>query len=213
MELKQRFSVQHDVETVWKALSDAPFAVQCLPGATLEPSDDNVNYKGKMKVKLGPLSAAFAGDAVVERDESTKTGTVNWTGVDTRSNSRTKATMVYRVLPEEKERCATVDITADVALTGALAQFGRGGIIQDVANRLTAIFADNLQHRLNESANPSPAAEGGSVNAGDSHSAPIKERKTKSQELQALPLLWSLLRGRLASGLRRIANWVDGRQT
>lgn len=204
MELKQQFTITHDVQDVWRALSDVSFAVGCLPGAELDPSEDGVHYRGRMKVKLGPLSAAFAGDAQVERDEEARLGTVHWTGVDSRSNSRAKATMNYRVSAAENPAHARVDITADVALTGALAQFGRSGIIQDVANRLTAIFADNLQQSLGQRMLGAAAAGGEGEPAVPGQEA---ARPAQAAQLRALPLLWSVLRGRLAALLRR---WADG---
>jgi len=200
MEIKQRFTVQHPPEAVWDALADAPFAVQCLPGAELDESTDGRHYKGRMRVKLGPLSAAFAGDAVVDRDPQARTGTVEWTGVDSRSNSRAKARMVYTVSPDGAG--AAVDIVADIALTGALAQFGRSGIVQDVASRLTAVFAQHLQQRLAQT-----AAGDGAPAAGAQAAAPAP---APVQELRALPLLMGILRGRLASMLRRWADRLDG---
>jgi len=202
MEIKQRFTVQHSPQAVWDALADAPFAVQCLPGAELDESVDGRHYKGRMRVKLGPLSAAFAGDAVVDRDPQARTGTVEWTGVDSRSNSRAKARMVYTVGPDGEAGTA-VEITADIALTGALAQFGRSGIVQDVASRLTAVFAQNLQQRL------SHAAEAGDATATGANAAPPA---APAQELRALPLLTGILRSRLAATLRRWADWLDGRR-
>jgi carbon monoxide dehydrogenase subunit G len=202
MDIKQRFIVQHPPAVVWDALADAPFAVQCLPGAELDGSSDGRHYKGRMRVKLGPLSAAFSGDAVVDRDVAGKTGVVEWTGVDSRSNSRAKARMVYVVLPENGGKATAVQIEADIALTGALAQFGRSSIVNDVAARLTAIFAENLQNRLN--ATTAAAVEGTSPSSTARPAEPFK-----SAELRPMDLLLGVLRGRMAARLRRWADRLD----
>jgi carbon-monoxide dehydrogenase small subunit len=201
MEIKQRFRVRHQADTVWNALADAPFAIQCLPGAELDDSPDGKHYKGRMKVKLGPLSAAFSGEAVVERAPQTRTGTVEWSGVDGRSNSRAKARMVYAVQPSDDDS-SEVHIEADIVLTGALAQFARGNIVQDVAARLTAVFAENLQNRLNAcaSATSAPPEDGRPAPAP----APLQ-----SAELRPMALIWGVLRVRMAARLRRWADRLD----
>ena len=54
-----------------------------------------------------------------------------------------------------------VDVETDFTLTGRLARFGRGGMIQDVSNRLLRDFAECLQRTLEDGgaeAAPAPAA-------------------------------------------------------
>lgn len=204
MEIKQSFSVQHSPEIVWDALADAPFAVRCLPGAELDESSDGRNYKGRMRVKLGPLSAAFSGDAVVERDVANKVGTVEWTGVDSRSNSRAKARMTYMVLSENEGRAASVQVNADIALTGALAQFGRSSIVNDVATHLTAVFAENLQNSLNASAEDKSMVQESGTAAKTRPAQPFK-----GAELRPMQLIMSVIRSRIATRLRRWADWFD----
>jgi carbon monoxide dehydrogenase subunit G len=226
MEIKQRFIVRHSPAVVWDALADAPFAVQCLPGAELDDSGDGRHYKGRMRVKLGPLAAAFAGDATVDRDAAAQTGTVEWVGVDSRSNSRAKAHMTYAVLPEGDAGAATaVQIDADIALTGALAQFGRSSIVQEVAGRLTAIFAENLQARLNATVAPAQApmpaaigsgpfdASGFAATAGPGPApAPLTAAPPfQAADLRPLDLLLGVFRARLAARLRRWAHRLDPR--
>jgi carbon monoxide dehydrogenase subunit G len=219
MEIKQRFIVQHAPRRVWDALADAPFAVQCLPGAELdEASPDGRSYTGRMRVKLGPLSAAFAGDAVVDRDAAAQTGTIEWTGIDGRSNSRAKAHMVYTVRPEEGGAAAAVEIVAEIGLSGALAQFGRSGIVNDVAARLTRMFADNLQTRLNavpvaaEDA-AGPAASATAPDEGVQPAPPpvsaLPRDDFKAAELRPMQLFWSIMASRLARRLRRWADRLD----
>jgi hypothetical protein len=128
---------------------------------------------------------------------------VEWTGVDSRSNSRAKARMTYAVLPEGSNATA-VQIAADIALTGALAQFSRSGIVNDVANRLTAIFAENLQNRLNATVAPSAPADGAAPSAATRPAEPFK-----SAELRPMDLLLGVLRSRMATRLRRWADRLD----
>jgi carbon-monoxide dehydrogenase small subunit len=95
-------------------------------------------------------------------------------------------------LHEEKSGAATrVELAIDYTLTGTLAQFGRSGIVQDIAKRMTAAFAANLEARLNETRDGVPSAT----------------HERRAPELNAGVLffsaLWMRIRGRVRSLFRR----------
>jgi carbon monoxide dehydrogenase subunit G len=192
MDIRQRFIVEHPVETVWRSLSDIPLVVSCLPGAELTEQIDDARYKGRMRIKLGPIAAAFAGEAMVTRDDAAHTGTVEGSGADGKSGSRAKARMSYRLLPEQGGSATAVEMEADIALTGALAQFGRSAIINDIAARLTEDFARTLQGRLKELA------------AGERGNAAPASPPSEPQAIDAGNLLLSALRRRIFAFLRRL---------
>ena len=73
---------------------------------------------------------------------------------DARSSSTTRGVISYRLLPAADGQSTEVAMTIGYTLTGMLAQFGRAGIVQDVAARLTAAFAQNLEARLGGKAPP-----------------------------------------------------------
>jgi aerobic carbon-monoxide dehydrogenase small subunit len=104
--------------------------------------------KGKMSVKLGPISAGFAGSAVIERDDAAHRGVIRGAGSDRGTGSRTKGEVTYRLEPERDGQQTRVVLSVDYSLQGALAQFSRSGIAQDLARRLVADFAANLNARL-----------------------------------------------------------------
>ena len=70
MKITQKFRVDQPLSVVWDALDDVSLVAQCLPGAELTDAGDGRTYKGKMKVKLGPISASFSGKATVDGDEA-----------------------------------------------------------------------------------------------------------------------------------------------
>jgi carbon-monoxide dehydrogenase small subunit len=107
-------------------------------------------------VKLGPISAEFRGVAQIERDERTHSGRIQGAGSDARSNSATRGDLRYRLAALD-ERSTRVDVTIGYRLTGMLAQFGRPGLVQDLAARLTAAFAENVEARLSGRAQPAPS--------------------------------------------------------
>ena len=122
----------------------------CLPGASVlgTPTADHVEIK--LRIKVGPIVAEFEGSADVVRDPQNCSGTIRGSARDIRSSSATRGEIRY-VLLEEKGGAATrVDVDVGFTLTGALAQFSRSSIVQDIAKRMTAAFAQNLEARLNQ---------------------------------------------------------------
>jgi carbon monoxide dehydrogenase subunit G len=148
MKISQKFQVNQAPPLVWDALADVALVAECLPGAELTEANDGRTYKGTMKIKVGPITASFAGKAIVERDEQNFSGTVEGSGADSGSSSRAKATMRYALTPLEGGMVTEVAIEADIVLSGSLAQFGRSDIINDISARLTDAFVSNLQTRL-----------------------------------------------------------------
>ncbi|UGY05003.1 xanthine dehydrogenase family Fe-S subunit [Bradyrhizobium quebecense] len=144
----QSFTVGHPVDDVWNFFSDIGAVAACLPGASLagEPVDGHVD--GQIKIKVGPISAEFQGIADVTRDDATRTGTIVGAGKDKRSNSSTRGLIGYAVKPGDVENQTRVDLSIGFTLSGALAQFSRSGLIQDVAGRIIAVFVQNLETRL-----------------------------------------------------------------
>ena len=148
MIISQKFQVKRPLSVVWEALADVTLVAECLPGAELTEADDGRNYKGKMKIKVGPINAVFLGNAIVQRDRANMSGTVEGSGADTGSGSRAKASMRYALTPVEGGSATEVAVESDIQLSGALAQFGRSDIINDISQRLIDAFAENLQARL-----------------------------------------------------------------
>jgi carbon-monoxide dehydrogenase small subunit len=144
----QSFVVAHPVDVVWDFFGNVAGVASCLPGASLagEPVDGHV--EGQMKVKVGPISAEFQGVADITRDEATRTGTIMGSGKDKRSNSATRGLVGYAVKQGDNPNETRVDVSIGFTLTGALAQFSRSGLVQDVAGRLIAMFVRNLEAKL-----------------------------------------------------------------
>jgi carbon monoxide dehydrogenase subunit G len=146
MKITREFTVARPVETVWAFFQDVPEVAQCLPGAQLMSDDGGGNYTGKVSVKLGPLSATFDGKAQVSSDQATRSGTINGKGTDRRGGSRGSVKVLYTLEPDGLN--TAVDIDADVTLAGAAAQFGRGGLITEMSNRLIGEFVGCVEGKL-----------------------------------------------------------------
>jgi carbon-monoxide dehydrogenase small subunit len=161
----QSFTVRFPREQVWDMFGRVVEVASCLPGASLigEPASDHI--KGQIRVAVGPITAEFRGEARIERDFSTYSGRIAGAGSDTRSSSTTRGMISYRLLPAGDGQSTEVAMTIGYTLTGMLAQFGRSGIVKDVAARLIAAFAQNLEARLAGKAGADLPATGASLNA------------------------------------------------
>jgi carbon monoxide dehydrogenase subunit G len=163
VKLHNEFTVPVPVERAWDVLLDLERVAPCLPGATITGHDDDGTYHGEFKVKLGPTTAAYRGTIkITDSDESTHTATLAAKGSDKRGQGGATATIVNRVADEDGVTRVYAD--TDFAITGRLARFGRGGMIQDISNKLLENFATCLATRLAEG---DGAATGGEVAAGE----------------------------------------------
>lgn len=167
--LRESFTVDYPRERVWAYFARLGEVATCLPGTSVlgTPTEDRVEIR--MRVRAGPIVAVFEGAADVARDAAAYTGIIRGAAHDTRSRSATRGEIRY-ILREEKAGAATrVDMELAFVLTGPLAQFSRSALLRDIARRMTAAFAHNLQARLAgeldamHARTPSAAAE---LNAG-----------------------------------------------
>jgi carbon monoxide dehydrogenase subunit G len=148
MKLEQSFEVAAPLERVWTALIDVERVAPCLPGAAVTGRNDDGSYTGEFKVKIGPTSAAYTGRLHMENvDVAGHTATMLAAGTDKRGQGGAKATIVSTVTPAGDGE-TTVAVSTDYHITGRLARFGRGGMIEEISAKLLGEFAKNLQAML-----------------------------------------------------------------
>ncbi|HLN17128.1 MAG TPA: SRPBCC family protein [Acidimicrobiales bacterium] len=148
MRLENRFNVAAPVDEAWKVLLDAERVAQCMPGATLD-SVDGDEFKGRVKVKVGPIVVTYQGTArFTELDEASHKAVIDASGKEARGSGTAKATVTTQLLDMEDH--TEVTVLTDLNITGRPAQFGRG-VIADVATKLTERFAENLFDELSPS--------------------------------------------------------------
>lgn len=147
MRFEQRFTLPFPATAVWSAMRDAHLVTACLPGAEIVEDRGGDEYLARFRVKLGPFAAAFDGELSIVADDEAMTGAASGRGVDGRSSSRARGALAYRVAATP-DGAAEVVVDADIALAGALAQFDKAGVLQQIAKRLTAQFVGNLEGRL-----------------------------------------------------------------
>lgn len=197
MEIRNTFEVPLPPDEAWKVLLDIPGITDCVPGAELTEEVDDKTYKGRITVKLGPIKLLFNGTARFEEiDDSAHSAVVKAQGSDAKGRGAANATVRFGLSPSQQG--STVDVATDVALSGMVAQYGRGaGIIQGLATQLVDEFSTALRAKLAKSADgdsrPTPTEA--------DHTAPTKEAaepraaKPISGFRLVLKALWNAISG------------------
>ena len=158
MEFDNSFEVPLPPAEAWKVLLDIERIAPCMPGAELTQVVDQNTYKGKIGVRLGPVALTFAGLVKFEHvDAATYTARVTAQGTDAKGRGGANAASVFQIEPAAGG--SKVLVHTDLALSGAVAQYGRGvGIIQLTAAQLMNQFATRLKDKLAQDAVAAPSA-------------------------------------------------------
>jgi uncharacterized protein len=178
-----------------------------VPGAELSEVVDPNTFKGKVKIKVGPVTVAYAGTArITDRDEAARTATLEGEGRETTGpgNARAKANM--RV--EASGAGSTVTVSTDFTVAGRVAQFGRG-LMEDVSKSLVAQMAACIKSQLETAEQPpAPPAEASAAPSDPSSATPPAQPPAptpvqyEAKPVNALGLMWTVLVARL----RRLFN-------
>jgi uncharacterized protein len=156
--LENSFEVPAPIDQVWEFMLDVPRVAPCMPGCELTEVVDDRTWKGKVNVKLGPVSLSYAGKAVMlERDDAAHRVVLKADGTETKGKG-TASARVTSHMEAGADGSTRVLIETDLTLSGAVAQFGRG-MIGDISQRLTNQFADNLKEQMADPGNGGPAEQ------------------------------------------------------
>ncbi len=156
MKLENSFEVPAPPEQAWALLMDVPRIIPCMPGAKLDETVDDANWKATMAVKLGPISLSFKTDVKREEvDEAARRATLSAKAREARGRGNASATIESSLTPQDGG--TRVDIVTDLQLAGAVAQYGRG-LVEDVSSQLVGQFASCLKAQLAASPEEATAA-------------------------------------------------------
>ena len=154
MEIENEFTVRAPVDQLWAYLLDVERIAPCMPGAELTETIDEKTWKGKVDMKLGPISLAFAGTvAMEERDDQAHRVVLHAKGMEAKGKGAANAVVTSWLEPGSED--TTVKMRAEIQLTGSVAQLSRG-LLPEVSKRLTQQFADCLQETIEAEEVPAP---------------------------------------------------------
>lgn len=210
MQLTNSVPVKASPDEVFALLNDVERVASCMPGAALDGRDEDA-WQGSVKIKVGPISAAYAGTVrFLEVDPEGRRLRVQARGADTHGSGDAEAEVALEVLAAAEG--ALLKISTDLVIRGKIAQFGKGAIAT-VSDRILQQFARNLGSLLDQDRTPSPP--------GLSSAAPRPTRSAHpaapaEAELDGLSLLlgpaaakYGVVAGAFAFGL--FEGWLLGR--
>lgn len=167
MLIKDTFEVASPVDKVWAFFGDIPQVAACLSGTELTQDLGGGAYLGTVAIRMGPVRMAFDGTATVtERNDAVKRMVIDASGADAKGRGQAAMALTASLVPVPLGTRA--EMSMDLQLSGAAAQYGRG-MVSDVTAILMRDFAANMQRRLaaiDRGASPEDAAQGRRQAAG-----------------------------------------------
>ena len=164
MKLANELTVPAPIEEAWAVMLDVERVAPCLPGASIDSTEGD-EYRGTMKIKLGPISSSFQGTLRIEEaDEAAHRAVLSARARDSRGQGTAAATITSTMSPAEGGG-THVAVETELRVTGPAASFGRG-VMQDVSAKLMGQFADCLAAEMGRKADVGAAAPGATAAEG-----------------------------------------------
>ena len=217
VKLDKRYPVQASVAQAWTVLCDIRATAACMPGAQITEQIDDTHFKGTVKTKIGPAAMLFNGEIELQgRDAEQRELRLQAKGADKAGSSATMA-LTARVEAGDSADACTLVGTATVVVSGKLAQFG-SRLLVPVSDALLAQFADNFQ--TSAQAVPAPGTPAAALTTAIASESTVTLQiqdgqapgalvaaptKAPVQELNALKLVWIVIRNWFAGLFRRKA--------
>jgi len=172
MEFDNSFEVPLPPGEAFRVLLDIRRIAPCMPGAELTDMVDDRTYKGRLGVRLGPVALTFAGTVSFEEiDDVNRTARATAHAADAKGRGAATAVATFAVEPAGSG--TKVKVHTDLALSGAVAQYGRGvGIIKLTAEQIVAQFAGNLKAQLARAEAAAPGSRDAPEVSGTREPAP-----------------------------------------
>lgn len=158
MDMSGEYRIPASRQTVWEALNDPEILKKTIPGCeSLTKTGDN-EMAAKVKSKVGPVSATFAGTVTLTDLNAPESYTINGEGSGGVAGFAKGGARVS--LAEDGPSTTILRYTAHADVGGKIAQIG-SRLIQGAAKKTADDFFGNLTALLTSHAEaaPSPAAE------------------------------------------------------
>jgi carbon monoxide dehydrogenase subunit G len=205
MKITNSFTVATPLEQTWATIVDVQRTANCLPGASVEATDEAGVFAGRMRVKLGAVITEYSGTArVLEIDEDSRTISFDVEGREMRGHGTAAATITNQLTEDGQGTRVTVE--TDLNVSGAQAQFGRG-LMADVAGAMLDKFALRLEQEIING--PEAVSDDHGRTTGDASAPAVSSgRRSGDDEDDLLDIgaaAWPALARRIAPGIAALA--------
>ena len=194
MEVKsdKNFKLSADVDSVWNVLINPEKVVTCVPGAELTETIDENLLKGKVTIKIGPVTAKFNGDVEIEKREISNFE-LSMAGKGSDISGKGGAAMSLWLKLNALETGTEVCCRITVSITGRVAQFG-ARMIEAVNNKIFEQFISNFTKMMEQE-------------NGDEGTA---RRPKETEPVKAASLVGSVIVSELKKNLTKKQNQNEG---
>ena len=192
--IDKQYPIPASVESCWQVLSNVNDLATCMPGASITEQLDDTHYKGSVKLKVGPATAAFAGDIELQGiDPALKEIRMLGKGAD-RGGSSASMQLTASLLAQADGTTNLVG-KAEVIVNGKFAQFG-GRMMTSVSDMILQQFADNFSVKAQAVGGTVSPAQTGNTDATATAAAPAAAPAAKAPhtELNGLTIAWMLIK-------------------
>ena len=223
VELERTFPLPTTPDVAWTFLQDIEGVAGCMPGAKITERIDATHFKGTVSLRVGPASMSFKGDIEVrELDVNQWMLHLVGKGSDTTGSSGASMDLVARIEPNAADGLSQLVGRSEVTVSGKAAAFG-GRMMGTVADQILKQFAGNFASQVQArtavaataasesaaaptptAAAPAPAAAPTPTAAASEPAAapiptaaapaPVPTPPAPATELNALSLLWAIIR-------------------
>jgi len=170
-------SGEHEIaaprETVWAALNDPEVLKACIPGCQEIDKTSDTAFSARVKAKVGPVNATFAGNVNLSNINPPESYTISGEGSGGAAGFAKGGADVNL---EDQGETTKLTYKVHAQVGGKLAQLGQR-LIQSTANKYAKQFFDNFKQQVEgpdtsaESGADATAADAQSAEAGDAASA------------------------------------------
>lgn len=189
-ELAEQTRIAAPLAAVWPLLSDPALVAGCIPGATLAPGQGDGLWRGAVKVRFGPTTATFRGEAKLDFDHAAHRCSIEGRGIDQRGASRALASGTVQASAEGE--ATLLEVQGSFTVTGPLETFANAGGVH-VARALLAEFSANMAKLVAErapAAAPEPAAPQAVPEPASASPPPPAPTPAAAAELSGARLFW-----------------------
>ena len=188
IKLAKTVPVSAPAPLVWKLVQDIKDVAACIPGAEITDQVDDTHYNGRVKLKVGPVSASFKGQLeILSIDPEKMAIRVRSKGTEEKGTSAASLEMIASIRSVDSAR-SEISGSSEATVTGKLATFG-ARVMTQVADHLIEQFAANLNNYMAASAEAQRIQASAQVRA-------------QSRELNVLRMLLQMLWNLIKSVLR-----------
>jgi carbon monoxide dehydrogenase subunit G len=181
VKLEKVFAINAPAFNAWAFLQDIAGVAGCMPGAEITEQVDDTHYKGSVKVKIGPATAAFKGDIEIKGiDAGRRELKLLGKGSDVKGTS--SASMDLTAFVRETDSGCELVGNAEVGVTGKMASLG-GRMMTQVSDQILNQFGENFANNVL------------AMGEGDEAKEAAVKAAAQPRELNALSFAWKLLLG------------------